>query len=324
MTEERTCGRIAGMLVVAATVMFVAGGAFAEEEPEASEGPPLPLHTIEGVGGLVLTPMALLVNPGPPGTTIGKPAVAVHVGGIGHKDFEAASFTWTLFERLELGYAVNILGLDDFEDDLQVALGGAVENGPTPGPDIRTGHIGLHHFNARLNLIREGEWDQAWMPAVTAGVHYKYNDEIHKINRRLGDALETIGYNDNDGVDFTLTATKAVPVLGKPVLFTAGARASKAAQLGLVGFTDDYQVVFEGSALVLVTDRLAVGTEYRQMPDQMGRIAGVIKGESDWWDVHAAYIVNDHMNIYAVVGDVGTVLNQRDEILYALVLKYEF
>ncbi|MHC4789003.1 MAG: hypothetical protein ACYS8K_07340, partial [Planctomycetota bacterium] len=127
MVRKRMSWRLLCVAVLAAMLMFGASGIFAEEPaeaPPADDGPPLPLHTIEGVGGLVLTPTALLVNPGPPGTVVGKPAVALHLGAIGHKDFEAATFTWTLWRRLELGYAFNRLGLNDFEDDLQGVLPG--------------------------------------------------------------------------------------------------------------------------------------------------------------------------------------------------------
>lgn len=274
----------------------------------------MPLHSIGGVGGIVLTPTALLVNPGPPGTVFGKPAFSAAFVDIGEKDFEAVAVTWTLWRRLELGYGFNRLGLGDLPRDIRRAT----------GIDIGTHDVHLHNFNARLNIIQENQWDQTWLPAVTVGAHYKYNDNIDKINRRLGDLLDTIGYNDNDGVDFTLTASKHLTFLPRPVLVSAGARASKGAQLGLLGFTSDYHVTFEGHAVMFVTDRLAVGAEYRQKPDQLGRIPGLIRGEDDWWDVCAAYIINDQMTVKAAVGDFGTIANHRDQIAIGLGVKYEF
>jgi len=62
-----------------------------EEQP--AEGPPLPLHTIEGIGGLALTPTAYLVNPGPPGTVVRKPSFSVLYAKIGHKDFQSVAIT---------------------------------------------------------------------------------------------------------------------------------------------------------------------------------------------------------------------------------------
>ena len=47
------------------------------EAPKAApeKGAPLPLLTIDGVGGVVLTPIAYLVNPGAEGTEIGLPSI---------------------------------------------------------------------------------------------------------------------------------------------------------------------------------------------------------------------------------------------------------
>lgn len=291
-----------------------AGAQEGEEPAPAGDGPPLPLHTIEGVGGIVLTPMAYLVNPGPPGTLIGKPAIAAHMALVGSKDLEAFSITETLFGRLELGYAVNRLGLGDFPGDVRAAT----------GVDIGTHDVWLHHLNARLNVIKENQWDTTWVPAVTLGAHYKHNADIDDIDRRLGGALTGLGLDDDSGLDFTLTASKTLTCLPRPTIVTAGARASKAAQLGFVGFTDDYSLTFEGSVLMLVTGRLGVGAEYRQKPDELGQIPGVIGGEDDWWDVHAAYIINDRATAYVTVGKAGTVLNHSDETILGTVFKYEF
>jgi hypothetical protein len=283
-------------------------------EEEAAEGPPLPLHTIEGVGGLVLTPTAYLVNPGPPGTVVGKPSFSLQYAMIGDKDFQAAAVTWTFWERLELGYAANRLGLDDLDSDIRAAT----------GINISADEIYMHNFNARLNVIREGEWDMDWMPAVTLGAHYKHNEEISDIDGDLAGTLATIGYDDNDGVDFTLTASKTLTCLPRPVIVSAGARASRGSQLGLLGFADDYLVTFEGNAVMLVTDRLAVGAEYRQKQEAYGNLPGLVGHEDSWWDVHAAYIINNNAEVYATVGSAGTVANHSDELLWGAVFKYEF
>ena len=306
---------VSAVLASALQTEQIGGGTLALEEAQAAgDGPPLPLHTIEGVGGIVLTPMAYLVNPGPPGTTVGKPAAAVHFAMIGSKDLEAATLTWTFFRRLELGYAANRLGLDDFPSDVQTAT----------GVDIGTDDVFLHHFNARLNIIEENQWDQNWIPAVTFGAHYKYNEDINDIDGRLGGALTGLGLDDDDGLDFTGTASKTVTFLSRPVIVSAGARASRAAQLRFVGFTDEYSLTFEGGAVMLVTDRLGVGAEYRQKPEALGEVPGLLGDEDSWWDVHAAYIINDQATVSATIGDLGTVLNHTDETLLGIVFKYEF
>jgi hypothetical protein len=304
--------RLPVVAVAVAVLMLSTAAAVAEEA--AGDGPPLPLHTIEGVGGIVLTPTAYLVNPGPPGTKVGKPAFATHFALIGDKDFEAFSVTWTLLERIELGYAFNRLGLDDLDDDILAAT----------GISISANEVYLHHLNLRVNVIRENAGDTNWVPAVTLGAHYKYNDSIRDIDRDLAGTLTTLGLDDHDGIDFTLTASKTLTCLPRPVIVSAGARASKAVQLGLLGFTDDYAVTFEGNLLVLVTDRCAVGCEYRQKRGGMSAIPGLIAKEDSWWDVHAAYIINNNMDIYATIGSAGDVANHSNELIYGLVFKYEF
>ena len=82
--------------------------AAAPEEP-----PPLPFHTIEGVGGGAITPMAYLVNPGDECHVFGKPAVALTYVGLGQKNLSVISVTETVFQRVELGYAADRLGLGD-------------------------------------------------------------------------------------------------------------------------------------------------------------------------------------------------------------------
>lgn len=301
-------------IVVVVGLAACAVGASAQEQSEPKEGPPLPLHTIEGVGGLVLTPTAYLVNPQFE-LDLSKPAVSVQNVWVGDRDMQVLAATWAPSERVELGYAVNRLDLRDFASDVAKA---------TPFT-VSTGEVYLHHFNLRVQLINEKECDEAWMPTVTAGVHYKYNSDINDIDREMGGTLIGLGYDDDsDGVDLTLTASKTVTCAGRPTILSAGVRASRAAQFGLTGFGDEYLVSFEGGAVMLVTDQLALGAEVRQKRDQYADIPGIVEGEDTWWDVHAAYILNNNAEVYAVVGDAGAVLNHTDETFWGLVFKYEF
>jgi hypothetical protein len=281
---------------------------------EAEEGPPLPLHTIEGVGGRVLTPTAYLVNPGPEGTEFGKPAVSAQYVMVGDKDMQVVAATWTLWRRLELGYAVNRFALDDFDADVRATL----------GPDIGPERIYLHHFNARLNLVQENACGKDWCPAVTVGAHYKYNDDINAINRDLGGALTGLDYDQKDGYDFTLTASKTMMVQDWPVIVSLGSRMSRAAEFGLLGFTDDELVTFEGNIATMLTDRLVVGAEYRQKGEALAEVDGLLEQEDSWWDVHAAWICNENTTLYGVAGDAGSVMNHKDEMFWGFVLKHEF
>ncbi|MFO8007626.1 MAG: DUF3034 family protein [Candidatus Brocadiia bacterium] len=294
------------LAVVLSALLWCPLGAGAQEE---DEGPPLPLHTIEGVGGLVLTPTAYLAAPPAAGEDFGMPSLSVQTAWVGHRDLQVLAATWNVGNRLELGYALNRFDVGN----LNV---GSIASHPE--------QLYMHHLNARYNLIQEGQWDKEWMPAVTFGAHYKINDDIDDINNSLGDALDGIGYDDNDGLDFTLTASKTLGMFPRPVIATAGLRASKASQLGLTGFGDDYLVSFEGSVLTLVTDRLALGAEFRQKREALGEIDGLVESEDSWWDVHAAYILSPNASLYAVIGDAGAVLEHSSERLWGVVFKYDF
>ena len=302
-----------GLMVAVVGMLVLTAGAFAAESED--EGLPIPLHTIEGVGGRPITPTAYLVNPGPEGEPFGMPAVSAGYVMVGEKDLQNVGITWTLWQRLELGYAVNRLGIDDLDSEIRSST----------GLDFRPDRVYLHHFNARLQVIQEEEWDNPCMPAITLGAHGKYNNDIDKINRDLGDALESLAdYQNERGVDFTVTASKTLMAGDWPVIVSLGGRLSKASQFGLLGFGDKYLGSIEGNIATFLTDNLVVGAEYRGKPPVMDRIPDLLAEDDGWWDVHAGYVFSPNSVLYAVAGDAGAVANHTDEMFYGMVFKYDF
>ena len=280
---------------------------------KAEKPPPLPLHQIEGNGGVFSTLSAYLVNPPRHGEWFGRPSVGFAYVNLGHaRDLEALTLTETPWERLELGYGYNHLSLGDLPTAI-VAVG---------GPQIADS-VDMHHANARLQVLKENQFNQKWLPAVTAGIHYKYNDGIQDIDRTLGHLMSQNGINGHQGVDYTLYASKMLTFLPRPVLVNVGGRATKAAQLGLLGFTDQYSVVFEGSIVVLVTDRILLAAEYKQKPRDFTSM-GLVGAEDDWWTIDAGYVVNTHMTLAAGYGHFGTVANHEANGVWGLTTKWEF
>ena len=280
--------------------------------------PPLPVHTVEGVGGGAITPMAYLVNPEPrcECAVLGKPTITMTYVNMGRKNLDAFSITETLGGRIEFGYAANRLGLGRLPDDIRDL---------TPF-DIRRSDVWLHHFNLRVLAVEENTClGGLAMPAVTAGVQFKVNDGIRDINQRLGGALSGIGYERENGVDFTLTATRTIPpeVLGRPLIATAGLRASQAAQLGFLGFGDEYHATFEGSVAYLPFDWLVLAYEFRQKPDPYGQIPGLIGDEDHWHAFDAIFILSEHTTFTAGYGNFGTVANSEENGVWWLQLQYE-
>jgi len=275
---------------------------------------PLPLHQIEGNGGVFSTLSAYLVNPPRNGEPVGRPSAGFGYINMGYgRNLAALTLTETPLDRLELGFGYDMLNLGDLPT--QIAEAG--------GPHLDS-TLGMYNVNARLQILKEGEFDQKWLPAVTAGIHYKYNDGIQKIDEQLGGGLSYIGIPDKDGVDFTLYASKMLTCLPRPVLINLGGRATKSVELGLLGFTDDYSFVFEGSVVVLVTDKVLLAAEYKQQPGGFTPIPDLVGAPNDWWTLDAGYVINPHMTIAAGYGHFGTVANHEANGVWGVTTKWEF
>jgi len=276
---------------------------------------PLPLHEIEGNGGIFSTLSAYLVNPPRNGEPVGRPSIGFGYINMGYgRDLVALTLTETPWKRLELGFGYDLLNLGDLPTQI-------VAQTP-PGPQIGS-TLGMYNANARLQILKEDEFGQKWLPAITAGIHYKYNDSINQINNQLGGALSQIGLSNNEGLDFTLYASKMLTFLPRPVLVNLGGRATKSVEIGLLGFTDQYSFVFEGSVVVLVTDKFMLAAEFKQQP--AGFTSTPLIGKPDnWWTIDAGYVVNPHMTVAVGYGHFGTVANHEANGVWGITTKWEF
>ncbi|MBE7500453.1 MAG: DUF3034 family protein [Verrucomicrobiales bacterium] len=290
---------------------------------QAEKGDPLPLHQIEGNGGIFATLSAYIVNPPREGEPLGRPSLGFAYVNLGHEqNLQALTLTESPWRRLELGYGWNRLGLGDLPWDLDNALAPAGYSGPS--------EVHLHNANARLQFIREGEFNQSWLPALTFGVHGKFNDGISEVNDGTsaavpGGALATLaGIEDQNGVDFTLYASKLFPKLPRPVLVNLGGRATRGVWNGLGGFGEDYEFLFEGNIVVFLTGQLALAAEYKQQYNGYEPIGSLFNTAGDWWTIDAAYVVNKHVTLAAGYGHFGNVLNHEANGVWGVTTKYEF
>ncbi|MBC8870376.1 MAG: DUF3034 family protein [Planctomycetes bacterium] len=283
-----------------------------------SAAPPLPVHTVEGLGGGAITPMAYLDSPERLSGIFGRPTVTMTYVNMDRKNLNVVSVTETLADLVELGYAANRLSLGSLPGDIRDAT----------TVDIDRSDVWLHHFNARVQLLREGSYLGGLpMPAVTAGVQVKVNDGINEIDQKLGGALTGIGYRRSSGVDFALTASKMFQpglLCNRPLILTGGLRASQGAQLGLFGFGDDYHGTFEGSVAYLPCDWLVLAYEFRQKPDPYAQIPGLIGNEDDWHALDAIFILGEQSAFTAGYGNFGTVANSEQRGVWWLQLHYHF
>jgi hypothetical protein len=289
--------------------------------PAAADKPaPLPLHQIEGNGGIFSTLSAYIVNPPRDGELVGRPSVGFAYINLGSdKNLEALTITESPFKRLELGYGWDNLGLGD----LPLALRNAGL------ANYHANEVQLHNFNARLQLLTEGEFEQKWIPAVTAGVHYKYNDGISEVRNEVetgagADLLGQAGLSRKQGIDYTLYASKLFTQTPRPVLLELGGRATEAVWDGLGGFTRSYSAVFEGNVVVFVTGNFVLAAEYKEQPRDYQAIGNLVKREGDWATFDAAYVVNKHLTVAAGYGHFGNVLNHEANGVWGLTTKWEF
>lgn len=301
------------------------------EEPaeEAAEGPCLPLITIEGSGGQFAVMTAYITNPAKPGEVFGKPSVNfIHVDLNHGKHLESFAITETLWDRVELGYAFTTFDVGDTFEDFNSLLTGLGAPATLNGHSVR-----MHNFNARYQFIKEGDFDLKWMPAVTAGIHYKVNEDIDDMRDNLNDAglmnfmKNQMHITKNTGLDVSLVASKMLTCLPRPMIVSAGARSTKSAHAGFLGFTDHRRIVGEFACCMLITDKLVVGAEYRQKPDSYDIPAGtgnVLEEEDDWWTVEAGYLVNSNFSVAVGYGHFGHLFNHTGNRALGVALKYEF
>ena len=302
---------VCGAVLVAASV---AGAAEAVGEKPAP--PPLPLHSIEGFGGVFITETALLVNPPVGDNVMGMPSIAFSTAQIGKKWLWGTTITANILGRGEIGYSYQRLTLGDWDNDVEAATGLSISDSA----------VQLHTIGARALLVREGEGDTKWVPAVTIGARYKKNTDIGDIDDDLLGTAKVLGVDDDDGVDFTLVASKtfADVIPDHPFILSAGVRSTEAIHAGFVGFSDDRDLVFEANAIVFLTKQLVLAGEYRQMPRELPRLGNLVRQEDDWWSVALAYVFNENLTVTAGFANLGQVLDEDDDFSWLAQIKWEF
>ena len=142
------------------------------------------------------------------------------------------------------------------------------------------------------------------MPQIALGVQHKRNDQ--------GGLLAAIGAKGDSGTDLYVSATKLY--LSQSLLLNATVRATRANQMGLLGFGgdqgDSYQAKLEVSAAYMINRKLVAGVEYRMKPSNLG-----VDHEKAFYDAFVAWFPTKNVSVtaaYAVLGDI-TVFNPKNQ-----------
>eukprot|EP01030_Chromulinospumella_sphaerica_P014385 gene14385-14179_t len=173
------------------------------------------------------------------------------------------------------------------------------------GLDLKQQIVGV-----KVRVFGDGVLDaDTWYPQVAVGLQHKMLDAA-----ALEPTLTSLGADDS-GTDFYVTATKLF--LKQGVLVNGTLRATKANQNGLLGFgstTDDsYELMPEISVAKLLSHNLAIGAEYRMMPNNLeaaGRNAGLNSGlrADDWMDLFVAWAPTKNLSLTAAYVDLGRIV----------------
>ncbi len=151
-----------------------------------------------------------------------------------------------------------------------------------------------------------------WQPQIAVGVQFK-----NLQSSGLDATLSALGAKKT-GTDVYVSATKLL--LAQGILINGTLRATNANQNGLLGFggtlggaRDQYQLMPELSVAWLANRNLAVGMEYRRMPNNLqdpGAAAGLGDGlrAQDWKDIFIAWAPNKTVSATLAYVDLGVIV----------------
>ncbi|WP_084407249.1 DUF3034 family protein [Aestuariibacter salexigens] len=196
-------------------------------------------------------------------------------------------------------YRLNMLGASaSFYDRLEVSVAHQRFDLKSLGGDIRQNIVGVKY--RVYGDVVYSDW-----PQISVGLQHKRLEDNAIAN--------LVGAQDDSGTDFYVAATKVHlgAVGGYNLVWNVAARATKANQMGLLGFggsqNDSYELMAEASIGVLFSRHFALGMEYRQKPDNLGL------GEEDWTDFFVTYIPSKDFSLTLAWADLGSIAGASDQ-----------
>ena len=242
---------------------------------------------LEGAGGGGLAPWALITGYG----TRDSWGANAHYTGVRTQDYtlDTAGVAVGIADRIELS-----LAQQHFRGSLA----------PLNDLSIKQDILGV-----KVKLVGDAVYDQdLFLPQISVGLMHKRNKGISGLGALGVSNVTQLGARDDKGTDYYLAATKLY--LESSLLLNATVRATKANQMGILGFGgdqgDDYRAMLEVSAAYMIDRKLVAGVEYRHKPHNLG-----VDKEKAYYDVFVAWFPSKHVSVtaaYAVLGDI-TIFN---------------
>jgi hypothetical protein len=278
------------LCLMLAAIAFNANAANSEDKNFDTSGKLLltgGVTQLEGAAGGGLTPWAVIGGYGTD-DEIGANAFYTRVN-TGAYHLDDAGVMVGFYNRVELSFAQQRFNTEQ--------VGGLLGLGE--GFTFKQNVIGVK-VRVAGDLVVDSD---SLMPQISIGVQ-------HKKNNQAG-VLAFIGAKDDSGTDFYVAATKLF--LADGLLINGTLRFTKANQIGILGFggdkNDSYKPQLEISAAYLLSQKWAVGAEYRMKPNNLG-----IASEDNWFDAFVAYAPSKHVSFTVAYADLGNIVikdNQR-------------
>jgi hypothetical protein len=250
---------------------------------------------VEGAGGGGLTPWALITGYGTRDSYGGN----LHVTTVVTQDYSlrSAGAAVGIADRVELSLATQ-----EFRGSVA----------PLDRLRLRQDIVGV-----KLRVAGDAVVDQdRWMPQIAVGAMFKRDSDVGGLGAAGIAKVEQFGAHSDHGVDYYIAATKIL--LEPSLLLNATLRATKANQMGLMGFGGDrhdgYQAMLETSAALLLHRQWVAGIEYRMKPHNLA-----IDNERDYSDLFVSWFPGKHVSLtaaYAALGDITIYNPKRQRGLY--------
>ncbi|KRC04430.1 hypothetical protein ASE11_03540 [Hydrogenophaga sp. Root209] len=253
------------------------------------------VSSIEGAAGGGISPWAVIGSQ----ATEGEVGVSAYISRARTRDYGLTAYGVAvgIHDRVELS-----VGRQDFNTGITgTGLG-------LPGLHLKQDIVG-----AKVRVAGDAVLDSdSLMPQIAVGVQFK-----NLQSSGLDGTLSALGAKRH-GADVYLSATKLF--LAQGILVNGTLRATKANQGGLLGFgatlggaDNGYGLQPEITVAYLINSKLAVGFEYRAMPNKLqraGQAAGLGAGlrADDWKDIFIAYAPSKNVSIAAAYVDLGRIV----------------
>lgn len=230
----------------------------------------VPLNSLQGNGGVAFNPLAYPSgqNQDPTVTNAWDGVLSKPQFGAWYVNLGDVNVDWTAIGASETLF-----------NRLELSYGHEVI--APAGQNIKKDNLG-----AKLLLIKENQGGNPYIPAVAVGTLHKSTDNV-------------AAGSDDSAFDYYVVATKLITQLPKPVLVSGGVLSTKEQVTGVFGYNEDRDLTLFGNIDILPVSFLALGLEYKQ-----GAEFDNFKN-SDYWDAHVAWFVNEHLTLVAAYVNAG-------------------